>query len=130
MLENSKAYSGIGIDDVESAKRFYGETLEQQVEVLDEEHGLLQMHLAGERPTLLYRSPGMSPASYTVLNFPVAEIEAAVDHLVARGVVFERYEGFDHDENGIVRGNGRGPDIAWFKDPSGNVLSVHSDPGA
>ncbi len=130
MLENSKAYSGIGIDDVEAAKRFYGDTLEQRVEVLDEEHGLLQMHLAGERPILLYRSPGLSPASYTVLNFPVADIEAAVDQLAGRGVEFERYEGFEHDERGIVRGNGRGPDIAWFKDPSGNVLSVHGDPPA
>jgi catechol 2,3-dioxygenase-like lactoylglutathione lyase family enzyme len=126
MLENSKAYSGIGVRDVEEAQRFYGETLEQRVEVLEEEAGLLMMHLAGERPTLLYRSPGMTPASYTVLNFPVEDVEAAVDHLAGRGVEFERYEGFDHDERGIARGNGRGPDIAWFEDPSGNVISVHS----
>jgi|SRR6185312_15261373 len=126
MLENSKAYSGIGVEDVEAARRFYEETLEQRVEVLAEEAGLLQMHLAGERQTLIYHSPGMTPASYTVLNFPVEDIGAAVDHLAARGVEFERYEGFEHDEKGIVRGNGRGPDIAWFKDPSGNVISVHS----
>ena len=124
MLESSKAYSGIGVEDVDVAQRFYGETLEQKVEVIEEEAGLLMMHLAGERPTLLYRSPGMTPASYTVLNFPVDDVEAAVDHLAGRGVEFERYEGFDQDEKGIV--HGPGPDIAWFKDPSGNVLSVHS----
>jgi len=124
MLENSKAYSGIGVEDVDVAQRFYGETLEQKVEVIEEEAGLLMMHLAGERPTLLYRSPGMTSASYTVLNFPVDDVEAAVDHLAGRGVEFERYEGFDQDEKGIV--HGPGPDIAWFKDPSGNVLSVHS----
>jgi predicted enzyme related to lactoylglutathione lyase len=126
MLENSKAYSGIGVDDVEAARRFYGEVLEQRVEVMAEEVGLLAMHLAGDRQTLIYRSPGMTPASYTVLNFPVEDLEAAVDLLAGRGVEFERYEGFEHDEKGIVRGDGRGPDIAWFKDPSGNVISVHS----
>jgi len=125
MLEDSKAYSGIGVEDVDAAQRFYGETLEQRVEVIEPEAGLLMMHLAGDRPTLLYRSPGMTPASYTVLNFPVDDVEAAVDHLAGRGVEFERYEGFDQDERGIV--HGPGPDIAWFKDPSGNVLSVHSE---
>jgi catechol 2,3-dioxygenase-like lactoylglutathione lyase family enzyme len=128
MLENSKAYSGIGVDDLDAAQRFYGETLGQRVEVLDEGAGLLQMHLAGERPTLIYRSPGATPASYTVLNFPVADVEATVDWLAERGVSFERYEGFEQDEKGIV--HGPGPTIAWFKDPGGNVLSVHSDPPA
>jgi catechol 2,3-dioxygenase-like lactoylglutathione lyase family enzyme len=128
MLENSKAYSGIGVKDVEEAQRFYGETLEQRVELIEAGPGLLQMHLAGDRPTLLYRSPDMTPASYTVLNFPVADVEATVDHLAAKGVTFERYEGFDQDEKGIA--HGPGPTIAWFKDPSGNVLSVHSDPPA
>jgi catechol 2,3-dioxygenase-like lactoylglutathione lyase family enzyme len=128
MLENIKAYSGIGVRDVEEAQRFYGETLEQRVEVIEEEAGLLQMHLAGDRPTLLYRSPDMTPASYTVLNFPVEDVEAAVDFLTERGVSFERYEGFEQDEKGIA--HGPGPTIAWFKDPSGNVLSVHSDPPA
>lgn len=126
MLENSEAYSGIGVQDIAAAQRFYGETLGQRIEVLDEEEGLLQMHLAGDRPTLLYRSPGMTPASYTVLNFPVDDLDAAVDWLAGRGVEFERYEAFDHDEKGIARGDGRGPDIAWFQDPSGNVISVHS----
>ena len=125
MLENSKAYSGIGVRDVDEAQRFYGETLEQRVEVIEEEAGLLQMHLAGDRPTLLYRSPDMTPASYTVLNFPVDDVEAAVNHLASRGVSFERYEGFEQDEKGIA--HGPGPTIAWFKDPSGNVLSVLKD---
>ncbi|MGD9734990.1 MAG: VOC family protein [Solirubrobacterales bacterium] len=128
MLESSKAYSGIGVRDVEEAQRFYGETLEQRVEVISAEAGLLQLHLAGDRPTLLYRSPEMTPASYTVLNFPVDDVEAAVDHLAGRGVEFERYEGFEQDEKGISRGPG--PTIAWFKDPSGNVISVHGDPPA
>jgi catechol 2,3-dioxygenase-like lactoylglutathione lyase family enzyme len=126
MLENSKAYSGIGVEDIEAASRFYGETLEQRVETLDAENGLLRMHLAGERATLIYRSPGTTPASYTVLNFPVPDVEAAVDYLAGRGVEFERYEGFDQDEKGIA--HGPGPDIAWFKDPSGNIVSVHSEP--
>jgi len=124
MLEDSKAYSGIGVKDSEEAQRFYGETLGQRVEVIEEEAGLLQMHLAGERPTLLYRSPDMTPASYTVLNFPVDDVEAVVDQLAGRGVRFERYEGFEQDDKGIA--HGPGPTIAWFKDPSGNVISVHS----
>lgn len=124
MLENSNAYSSIGVGDVEEARRFYGETLGQRVEVIEEEAGILQMHLAGDRPTLLYRSPDMTPASYTVLNFQVDDVEAAVDHLAERGVSFERYEQFDQDEKGIS--HGPGPDIAWFKDPFGNVIAVHS----
>ncbi len=125
MLKESKAYSGIGVTDLEAARRFYGETLEQEIEVLDQEHGLMTMHLSGgdgDRPTLIYLSPAARPASYTVLNFPVAEVEAAVDWLAERGVEFERYEGMEQDEKGINRGGG--PEIAWFKDPSGNVLSV------
>jgi catechol 2,3-dioxygenase-like lactoylglutathione lyase family enzyme len=127
MLENSKAFSGIGVDDLEAARRFYGEALGQRLELLDEENGLMTMHLAGERPTLIYRSPGMTPASYTVLNFPVDDVDAAVAWLSGRGVSFERYEGMPQDENGVMKGNG--PDIAWFKDPAGNVLSVLSDEG-
>jgi hypothetical protein len=84
------------------------------------------LHLAGGRDTLVYQQPGSTPASYTILNFPVEDIEKAVDELAARGVSFERYDGFDQDEKGIARGNG--PDIAWFKDPAGNVLSVLVQP--
>ena len=122
MLKDSKAFSGFAVDDFEAARRFYGETLEQWVEVLDEENGLMTLHLAGERPTLVYRSPGFTPASYTILNFPVADVDAAVEWLTGRGVEFERYEEFSQEPNGVMKGNG--PDIAWFKDPAGNVISV------
>jgi catechol 2,3-dioxygenase-like lactoylglutathione lyase family enzyme len=123
MLANSKAFSGYSVDDIPAAQRFYEETLGIRV---TEEHGNLTLHLAGgDRPTLVYpKGDAHEPASFTVLNFPVDDIEAAVDELAARGVEFERYEGTDleTDEKGIFRGGG--PLIAWFKDPAGNVLSV------
>jgi catechol 2,3-dioxygenase-like lactoylglutathione lyase family enzyme len=119
MLANSKAFSGFAVADVEQAKAFYGDTLGLDV---SEEHGLLTLNLAGDRPTIVYPKPDHEPANFTILNFPVDDVEAAVDALTARGVQFERYEGFPQDEKGIMRGHG--PDIAWFKDPSGNVLSV------
>jgi catechol 2,3-dioxygenase-like lactoylglutathione lyase family enzyme len=125
MLQDSKAFSGFAVDDLEAARQFYGETLEQRVEVLDEGNGLMTMHLAGERPTLIYRSPGFTPASYTVLNFPVDDVDAAVEWLSGRGVTFERYDGMPQEPNGVMKGNG--PDIAWFKDPAGNTLSVLKD---
>jgi catechol 2,3-dioxygenase-like lactoylglutathione lyase family enzyme len=126
MLENSKAYSGFAVDDLEKARDFYGETLGLKTEVLDEENGLLSLQLAGDRTTLVYLKPGdLVPANYTILNFPVDDIDSAVDELTSRGVQFERYDGFDQDERGIARGSG--PDIAWFKDPSGNILSVHEE---
>jgi catechol 2,3-dioxygenase-like lactoylglutathione lyase family enzyme len=127
MLEDSKAFSGFAVDDLEAARRFYGETLEQRVEVLDERDGLMTLHLAGERPTLIYRSPGFTPGSYTILNFPVDDVDAAVEWLSGRGVTFERYEGMPQEPNGVMKGNG--PDIAWFKDPAGNTLSLLSDEG-
>ena len=83
---------------------------------------MLTLHLAGDRPTLIYPRPGHEPAGYTILNFPVDEIDGAVDALVARGVEFLRYEGFGQDDRGIMRG--QGPPIAWFTDPAGNILSV------
>jgi catechol 2,3-dioxygenase-like lactoylglutathione lyase family enzyme len=122
MLGDSKAFSGFAVDDLEAARRFYGETLEQQVEVLDETNGLMTLHLAGDRPTLIYRSPDFTPAGYTILNFPVDDVDAAVEWLSGRGVTFERYEGMPQESNGVMKGNG--PDIAWFKDPAGNILSV------
>jgi catechol 2,3-dioxygenase-like lactoylglutathione lyase family enzyme len=126
MLENSKAFSGIGVKDLDEAQKFYGETLGLKVSILDEGNGLMQLDLAGDRPTLVYRSPDATPASFTILNFPVDDIDEAVDELASRGVRFERYDGFPQDEKGVMRGiaAGQGPDIAWFKDPSGNVLSV------
>jgi len=122
MLENSKAFSGFSVDDLEAVKQFYGETLGLEV---TEENGLLTIQLSGDRPTLVYLKPDHQPATYTILNFPVDDIEAAVDQLTARGVRFERYAGtpIETDEKGIFRGGG--PLIAWFTDPAGNILSVH-----
>jgi predicted enzyme related to lactoylglutathione lyase len=122
MFANTEAVNGFAIDDLAQAREFYGETLGVDVETLDEENGLLALHLAGGRDTLLYRKEDFVPATYTVLNFQVDDVDAAVDELAGRGVTLERYEGFDQDEKGIARGNG--PDIAWFKDPAGNILSV------
>ena len=122
MLAKSKAYSGFAVDDADAARRFYGETLGLTVTDIDAEMGLLSLDLPGDRGTLVYARPGHTPADYTILNFPVDDIEAAVDGLVERGVEFERYEGFDQDERGIARD--AGPRIAWFKDPAGNVLAV------
>jgi catechol 2,3-dioxygenase-like lactoylglutathione lyase family enzyme len=119
MFTNTKAFSGFAVDDVDKAREFYGETLGLEV---SEENGLLTLQIAGDRPTLVYPRPNHTPAEYTILNFPVDDIDQAVDDLTARGVQFERYEGFDQDERGIMRGEG--PPIAWFKDPAGNVLSV------
>jgi len=122
MFADTKAYSGFAVDDLQKAREFYGETLGLRTDVLDEENGLMVLHLAGDRDTLVYVKPDFTPATYTILNFQVDDIEAAVDELTSRGVRFERYDGFDQDEKGIARG--QGPDIAWFTDPAGNILSV------
>lgn len=122
MLTDTKAYSGFAVDDFDKAKEFYGDTLGLKTTVFDEENGLMALNLAGDRDTFVYRKPDLEPANYTILNFEVDDVEAAVDELAARGVSFERYEGFDQDDKGIARG--AGPDIAWFKDPAGNILSV------
>jgi predicted enzyme related to lactoylglutathione lyase len=123
MLENSHAYSGFAVDDLAKAQDFYGETLGIKTSILDEENGLMTLHLAGDRDTLVYVKPDYTPATYTILNFPVDDVDAAVDELSSRGVSFERYEGSNQDDKGINRGNG--PVIAWFKDPAGNILAVH-----
>ena len=120
MLENSKAFSGFAVDDLAKAKQFYGETLGVGV---SEDGDLLRLHLGGGTKVIVYPKPDYTPATYTMLNFPVDDIAEAVDDLVARGVVFERYPGFDQDDKGIARGT-PGPAIAWFKDPAGNILSV------
>jgi predicted enzyme related to lactoylglutathione lyase len=122
MLADTKAYSGFAVDDLQKALEFYGQTLGLKTSVLDEEHGLMMLHLAGGRDTLVYQRPGFTPATYTILNFEVDDIDKAVDELAARGVRFERYDGMEQDEKGIAR-NG-GPNIAWFTDPAGNILSV------
>jgi catechol 2,3-dioxygenase-like lactoylglutathione lyase family enzyme len=122
MFKDCKAFSGFGVDDVAAAATFYGDTLGLQT---SQEHGMLVLHLAGGRDTLVYPRAGHVPADYTILNFPVDDVGAAVRELASRGVEVERYEGFPQDEDGVMRGNG--PDIAWFKDPAGNVLSVLAD---
>lgn len=121
MLGSSKAFSGFAVDDLSRAKEFYGDTLGLDV---SEEDGLLTLRLGSDAEVLLYPKPDHEPATFTVLNFPVEEIEAAVDALTAKGVEFERYEGteIETDPKGIFRGPG--PLIAWFRDPAGNVLSV------
>jgi predicted enzyme related to lactoylglutathione lyase len=122
MFENTRAFSGFSVDDVSRARKFYGETLGLKV---SEENGLLTLHLAGDRDTLVYpKGKEHTPASFTILNFPVDDIETTVDELTRRGVEFERYPGTETatDDKGIFRGGG--PLIAWFKDPAGNILSV------
>jgi catechol 2,3-dioxygenase-like lactoylglutathione lyase family enzyme len=126
MLENSKAFNGFAVDDVDKAKEFYGEKLGLKVTALNDDEELMELHTGSDQPTLFYRKPDVKPANNTILNFPVDDIDAAVDELVANGVEIEKYDGMDQDEKGISRGiaAGQGPDIAWFKDPAGNILSV------
>lgn len=122
MLANSKAFSGFAVDDVARAKKFYSETLGLRVSDQDAQNGLVALHVGGERQILVYQKPDFTPATYTILNFPVDDIDKTVDELTARGVSFEKYEGFGQDEKGIARG--QGPNIAWFRDPAGNIMSV------
>lgn len=121
MFKDTKAFSGFSVDDIEKAKQFYGRILGLDV---SEANGLLTLHIAGGTNILVYPKDNHIPATFTILNFPVTDIEQAVDDLTARGVQFEHYNlgGLVTDEKGIARGGG--PNIAWFKDPSGNILSV------
>ena len=119
MFKDSRAFSGFSVNDIAAARDFYANTLGLQV---TEANGRLTLHLAGGGTVIVYPKPDHAPATYTVLNFPVADIEAAVDELTERGVRFERYEGLPTDDRAIFRGGG--PLIAWFTDPAGNVLSV------
>lgn len=119
MFGSTKAFSGFSVDDIGEARKFYGETLGIRV---SEQNGMLTLHIAGDRDTLVYPKADHTPATYTVLNFPVPDIEAAVDELSRRGVSFARYDKLPTDNRGIIRGGG--PLIAWFADPAGNVLSV------
>jgi catechol 2,3-dioxygenase-like lactoylglutathione lyase family enzyme len=121
MLGDSAAFSGYSVDDLVAARAFYRDTLGLDV-TEDREMGLLTLNLSGGTTVMLYAKDTHQPATFTVLNFPVPDVEAAVDGLSAKGVVFERYDGFGQDEKGIARG--MGPTIAWFKDPAGNVLAV------
>jgi len=121
MFNDTQAFSGFSVDDIPRAKQFYGETLGLNV---TEENGMLMLHLAGGGTVLVYPKENHEPATFTILNFPVPDVEATVDQLTQAGVPFEHYEGADlqTDEKGIMRGEG--PTIAWFKDPAGNILSV------
>ncbi len=122
MFANSKAFSGFAADDVQQARVFYGDVLGIETSMTDDEYPLLTLHLAGGRDTLVYGKPNHTPADYTILNFPVDDIDAAVADLNGRGVRIERYDGMDQADNGVFLGGG--PKIAWFKDPAGNILSV------
>ncbi len=119
MFGTTKAFSGFAVNDIDAARTFYGDTLGLRV---SEENGMLVLHIAGDRDTLVYPKPDHTPATFTILNFPVVDIEAAVDELGRRGVSFEHYDHLKADDKGIFRGGG--PLIAWFTDPAGNVLSV------
>ena len=121
MLKDVKAFSGFSVHDAQKAKEFYSQILGLEV---SEAYGLLRLHLAGGTTILMYPKENHIPATYTILNFPVANIEQAVDELTRRGVHFESYNDGElvTDEKGIFRGGG--PKIAWFKDPAGNILSV------
>jgi catechol 2,3-dioxygenase-like lactoylglutathione lyase family enzyme len=119
MIDTSRAFSGFSVDDVPAARRFYEGTLGMTVK---EEYGMLRLTVANGAQVLVYPKPNHQPATFTILNLPVPDVEAAVDELASRGVEFVRYDGFEQDDKGVFRGGG--PLIAWFTDPAGNVLSV------
>ncbi|MGF7228561.1 MAG: VOC family protein [Candidatus Saccharibacteria bacterium] len=128
MFEAQAAFSGFSVDDIDKAKAFYTQTLGLK---LDDETMGLQFQLPGGGSVFTYQKDGHQPATYTMLNFVVGDIDAAVDQLTAKGVSFERYDNMPaaQDEKGILRGlsAGQGPDIAWFKDPAGNILAILQD---
>jgi catechol 2,3-dioxygenase-like lactoylglutathione lyase family enzyme len=119
MFKDSHAFSGFSSNDIAKSKEFFGQTLGLEV---TEENGMLTLHLAGGGNVLIYPKDNHEPATFTVLNFPVENIDQAVDRLTKAGITFERYDGMGQDDRGIMRDNG--PAIAWFKDPAGNILSV------
>jgi predicted enzyme related to lactoylglutathione lyase len=124
MFAKTTAFSGFAVPDLEAAEHFYGATL--GIDLTKGEMGNLVLNLAGGRDTFIYEKPDFEPATYTILNFVVDDVDQAVDELTKKGLRFERYEGFDQDDKGIARGD-QGPAIAWFKDPAGNILSVLED---
>ena len=123
MFKNTKAFSGFSVDDIHKAKKFYSETLSLNVQ--DNPMGLIELSIEGNNNIIIYPKPNHQPATYTILNFPVKNIDEAVDKLTSLGVKFEQYTGdIQTDEKGIARSSDEGPNIAWFKDPAGNILSV------
>ena len=122
MLKHSKAFSGFSVNDIQKAKKFYSEVL--GLKVTDNPMGLIELNIEGSNKIIVYPKPNHEPATFTILNFPVDNIDKAVDELISKGIKFEQYEGeIKTDEKGICR-NPQGPKIAWFKDPAGNILSV------
>lgn len=126
MLKDSHAFSGFSVNDLAAARNFYSNVLGLDTE---DTMGMITLKLAGGSNIFIYQKDNHEPATYTVLNFPVANIDQIVDELHDKGVIFERYKEMEQDEKGIARGlsKNRGPDIAWFKDPAGNILSVLQD---
>ena len=126
MFKDSKAFSGFSVDDVDAAKKFYEDVL--GLEIGQEMMGMFEIKLGTGGSVMVYPKDEHEPATFTVLSFPVDDIDAAVDYLTEKGVEFEKYEGIERDEKGISRSTdpARGPNIAWFKDPAGNILSVLS----
>jgi predicted enzyme related to lactoylglutathione lyase len=127
MFATTEAYSGFAVKDLAQAKEFYGGTLGMTIDPVPgmEQMPLMALHIQGSRDVLVYEKPDHTPATYTILNFPVEDVDKAVDELTAKGVTFERYDGFDQDDRGIAQ---QGPRIAWFTDPSGNILAVMNRP--
>ena len=123
MFEKTKAFSGFSVDDIERARQFYENTLGLNV---TEENGMLGLHIPDGGDILIYPKPDHTPATFTILNFPVEDIDRAVEDLTGRGIEMMRYEGMNQDEKGIMRDD-HSPPIAWFLDPAGNVLSVLED---
>jgi predicted enzyme related to lactoylglutathione lyase len=121
MISDSHAFSGFSTNDIDAARAFYGDTL--GLTVKQEMMGLLSIEFAGGGRIIIYPKPNHEPATFTVLNFPVDDVDGAVDELTAKGVTFERYDGMNQDERGIVRDD-QSPAIAWFKDPAGNILAI------
>jgi extradiol dioxygenase family protein len=123
MFKNTKAFSGFSANDIQKAKEFYGDKL--GIEVSENAMGILTLHFKGGNDVIIYPKPNHQPATFTILNFPVPDVEQAVDELIKLGITFEQYgEPIKTNAKGILKGNGNGPDIAWFKDPAGNILSV------
>lgn len=131
MFKNSNAFSSFSVDDSATARQFYGETLGMDITPVEgmEDFGVLELHLAGRTKVMIYPKKNHEAATFTILNFPVEDIDEAVDELKNRGVKFEHYddEAYNMDGKGISRSKGKEPDIAWFKDPAGNILSVLED---
>ena len=124
MFKDTKAFSGFSVDDIGAARSFYGDTLGLAISDMGME-GLISLDIAGGSRVLVYGKPNHVPATFTILNFPVADVEATVDQLTAKGVEMLRYDEFEQDDKGIA--TQEGPAIAWFNDPAGNVLSVVED---